>query len=43
MELVAGPARLRDSLGKELMGDQRIAARWTIRRGEVLQGSIKEP
>jgi len=23
--------------------DQRIAARWTIRRGEVFQGSRKEP
>jgi hypothetical protein len=43
LELAAGPARLRDSTGKELIADRRIAARWSIRRGEALQGSIKEP
>ncbi len=39
LELVDGPARLRDSIGGELIADQRIAARWTIRRGELFQGS----
>lgn len=39
LELVEGPARLRDSVGGELIADRRIAARWTIRRGEVFQGS----
>ncbi len=43
LELVDGPARLRDSLGKELIADQRITARWTIRRGEVFPASAKEP
>ena len=39
LDLVEGPARLRDSIGGELIAGQRIAARWTIRRGEVFQGS----
>lgn len=39
LELVRGPAKLRDSVGGELTADQRIAARWTVRRGEVFQGS----
>ncbi len=43
LELVDGPARLQDSLGKELIADQRITARWTIRRGEVFPASAKEP
>ncbi len=43
LELVDGPAKLQDSLGGELIADQRIVARWTIRRGEVFQGSCKEP
>jgi len=43
LELVKGVAKLQDSLGKELIVDQRIVSRWTIRRGEVSQGSCKEP
>lgn len=39
LELAEGPAALRDSIGGELIADKRIAARWTIRRGEVIQGS----
>ncbi|MBI2359529.1 MAG: amidohydrolase/deacetylase family metallohydrolase [Deltaproteobacteria bacterium] len=38
-ELVDGPVSLRDSLGAELTAKERIAVRWTIRRGEVFQGS----
>ncbi len=43
LELLDGPARLRDSMGGELIADRSIAARWTVRRGEVFQGSIKKP
>ncbi len=43
LELVDGPARLQDSIGGELIADRRIAARWTIRRGEIFQGSCKGP
>lgn len=32
------PTKLRDSVGGEMMHGQRIAARWTIRAGEVFQG-----
>ena len=39
LELVDGQARLRDSIGGELIADQRIAARWTIRSGKVLNAS----
>jgi dihydroorotase len=39
LELVDKPIKLRDSVGGELIADRRIAARWTIRRGEVFQGS----
>jgi dihydroorotase len=39
LELVDGPVKLRDSVGGELIVDKRIAARWTIRDGEVFQGS----
>jgi dihydroorotase len=34
--LLAEPTRLRDSRGAEVLVDQRLAARWTIRRGEVV-------
>ena len=43
LDLVNGPSRLQDSLGGELIADQRIVARWTIRQGEVFQGSTKGP
>ena len=39
LELVDGSTQLRDSVGGELTADQRIAARWTIRAGEVFPGS----
>ncbi len=39
LEIVNGPASLRDSTGAELIAERRIAARWTIRRGEVFEGS----
>ena len=42
IELVPGTAKLYDSVGKELIVDQRIVARWTIRQGEVSQGHSKE-
>jgi len=39
LQLVNEPTKLRDSVGGEMTVNERIAARWTIRRGEVLQGS----
>ncbi|MFQ5853956.1 MAG: hypothetical protein ACE5JU_25635 [Candidatus Binatia bacterium] len=42
LELVDESARLRDSIGGELVADQRIAERWTIRRGEILHDSRKD-
>lgn len=39
LELVDEPTKLKDSVGGELIAERRIAARWTIRRGEVFQGS----
>jgi dihydroorotase len=36
LELVPGPAKLRDCVGGEITTHQRIAARWTIRHGEVI-------
>jgi len=42
LELVDGQARLRDSIGGELIADQRIAARWTIRSGKVLNASLAD-
>jgi len=39
LQLVNQPTKLRDSVGGEMTVDERIAARWTIRRGEVFQGS----
>lgn len=38
LELVERPAKLRDCVGGELTADRRLAARWTIRHGEVFQG-----
>lgn len=39
LELVDEPTKLKDSVGGELIAERRIAARWTIRGGEVFQGS----
>jgi dihydroorotase len=39
LQIVNEPTKLRDSVGGEMTTEQRIAARWTIRRGEVFQGS----
>jgi len=38
LQLLHEPVKLRDCVGGELAVNQRIAARWTIRRGEVFQG-----
>jgi dihydroorotase len=38
LETVDEPTRLRDSVGGEKLHQQRIAAKWTIRAGEVFQG-----
>ena len=39
LQLINEPTKLRDSVGGEMTTDQRIAARWTIRKGEVFQGA----
>jgi dihydroorotase len=39
LQIVNEATKLRDSVGGEMTTEQRIAARWTIRQGEVLQGS----
>jgi dihydroorotase len=39
LQLVNEPTKLRDSVGGEMTAEQRIAARWTIRRGEVFLGA----
>jgi hypothetical protein len=39
LQLVNEPTKLRDSVGGEMTAEQRIAARWTIRQGEVFQGA----
>jgi dihydroorotase len=38
LQLVEETTRLRDCVGGELTVDRRLAARWTIRRGEVFEG-----
>ena len=38
LQIVDEPTRLRDSVGGEITHKQRIAAKWTIRAGEVFQG-----
>lgn len=35
-------ARLRDSVGGELIAEPRVVGRWTSRRGELFQGLRKE-
>ena len=38
LQLIDDPTKLRDSVGGEMTHRQRIAAKWTIRAGEVFQG-----
>ena len=38
LQIVDNPVTLRDSVGKERLHQQRIAAKWTIQAGEVFQG-----
>jgi dihydroorotase len=38
LQVIDEPVKLRDSLGAEKLHKQRIAAKWTIRAGEVFQG-----
>jgi dihydroorotase len=38
LEFINEPTKLRDCVGGEMIADRRLAARWTIRRGEVFQG-----
>ncbi len=38
LQVVDDPVTLRDSVGAEKLHKQRIAARWTVRAGEVFQG-----
>jgi dihydroorotase len=39
LQVLDEPARLRDSVGGEMTHRQRIAVRWTVRGGEVFEGS----
>lgn len=38
LQLVDAPAQLRDCVGGKMLVNRRLAARWTIRRGEVFPG-----
>jgi dihydroorotase len=38
LQVADEPTQLRDCVGGKLTFDQRVAARWTIRRGEVFEG-----
>jgi dihydroorotase len=38
LQILDDPVTLRDSVGGEKLHRQRIAAKWTIRAGEVFQG-----
>jgi dihydroorotase len=38
LEIVSEPTELRDSVGGDMTSEQRIAAKWTIRHGEVFKG-----
>jgi dihydroorotase len=38
LQVIDEPVKLRDSLGAEKLHKQRIAAKWTVRAGEVFQG-----
>ena len=39
LRIVNEATKLRDSVGGEMTAEQRIAVRWTIRQGEVFEGS----
>jgi dihydroorotase len=38
LQILDDPVTLRDSVGAEKLHRQRIAAKWTIRAGEVFEG-----
>jgi hypothetical protein len=38
LQLIDEPTKLRDCVGGEWNVNRRLAARWTIRRGEPFQG-----
>jgi len=38
LQVLDDPVTLRDSVGGEKLHKQRIAAKWTVRAGEVFQG-----
>jgi dihydroorotase len=38
LQLIEEAVTLRDCVGGKMTADQRIAARWTIRRGEMFEG-----
>jgi dihydroorotase len=38
LQIIDEPTKLRDSVGGEMTHQQRIAAKWTVRAGEVFQG-----
>ena len=38
LQIIDEPTKLRDSVGGEMTHNQRIAAKWTIRAGEMFQG-----
>jgi dihydroorotase len=38
LQIVEDPVNLRDSVGAERLHKQRVAAKWTVRAGEVFQG-----
>ena len=38
LQIIDEPTKLRDSVGGEMTHNQRIAAKWTVRAGEVFQG-----
>jgi len=38
LQIIDEPTKLRDSVGGEITHKQRIAAKWTVRAGEVFQG-----
>jgi dihydroorotase len=40
LQIINEPTKLHDSVGKEMTVNQRIAARWTIRRGELFPGKV---
>ena len=39
LQIIDEPTKLRDSVGGEMTYNQRIAARWTIRSGQLFPGS----